>query len=253
MNFTDLQNASLGSLPCVYLIACSASGRIYVGQTLGLRHRMLHEHMRALTANRHHNRLLQRTFNARGPENLELRVAWEMPFEHFELLGRRRATGVCEAMEAAVGYGLLDAGIALINGRDFARWGGPGNPVTMPGVRERISAKHKELRADAERHAAIVERTHSERANSLRREAMLTHWKSGAIRAKVVSTWDAKRGHPKVVKPALFRPVIRLDTGERFPTAKAGAESVGRCPSGITRAIKRNIACGDTKWAYATS
>jgi len=182
-----------------------------------------------------------------------MQIAWVMPIETLSLISRKKTIEVAESMEAAVGYALIESGRTLMNSREFSRWGGIGNPATNPKVADKISKTKKEQFASPKKKAEILAKVHTKAANEKRRTKMLQHWASGKIREKVVSTWDAKRGFskPEKQKHEPCRPVVRTDTNQMFPSCKDAAISVNRCPSNITRAIKRSIKCAGTYWAYA--
>lgn len=66
----------------VYLIKCKSNDKIYIGQSLNIKHR-INEHKSELRKNRHSNSHLQNAFNKYGEEQFEFKVLYEMPKEEY--------------------------------------------------------------------------------------------------------------------------------------------------------------------------
>ena len=126
--------------PGVYLIRCSESGKVYVGQTVDLDRRKK-DHIRALRKGEHHNGYLQRAFDKYGEEKFAFSVLQECAVDELDSVETMWIRKL-DAMNPDNGYNLESGGnpgkIVSESTRDKKR--GRNNPQ----YGKKISAAHVE-------------------------------------------------------------------------------------------------------------
>lgn len=126
--------------PGVYLIRCSESGKVYVGQTVDLERRK-RDHIRSLRKGEHHNGYLQRAFDKYGEGAFEFSVLQECTIAE---LDSAETTWIrkLDAMNPDNGYNLESGGnpgkVVSESTRDKKRG------INNPQYGKKISAAHVE-------------------------------------------------------------------------------------------------------------
>lgn len=245
--------------------ALTIGDRIYIGSSFNVKRR-LKDHLRLLTANKHHNVHLQRAFNLE-PKSFCTRTLVIFKDEIDDVRLRQ-----CEASLANVfskRYNILNIatiGLSPTLGRKMSastknkcsenmrkRWSEKG----VSGDRSIFASEEFKLkmtvinreRAKTESHLehlrqqAILQRLPERRQKSAAR--MKSQWQDENFREKTVSSMARGVDNPK------SRAVVNLDTGDKFDTVVSAAKSIGRTSGSLVEAIQRGGKCGGCRFAYA--
>lgn len=130
------------------------------------------------------------------------------------------------------------------------------NSLASQDVRQELSEnQHKRWKDDAYR-ASMIASMNTEEARTNRAAASAAAWNDPEIRRRrnegQKRSWENPERRAKVsgANNKGARPVINLDTGEKFPTIVSAAKSVGRPAPCIRQAIMRNSVSAGFRWAY---
>lgn len=230
----------------IYTVTCTKNHTVYVGQSINIRSRW-RDHRKKLKAGTHYNKFMQSSFNKYGADNFEYAIHLECSVA--DLSGNEQQ--VADALRAT-GTRLFNTGAYLpVPSRGSKR---PDNtarlnaihadPVRKAHLLRGILARGARMKGTAEAVAAATKASHSrtrKHPSELKTKPRYLCLRKGtpehsAMRAQMVLAQYASGTRRHSVGSS--KPVVRLDTGDVFPSIKALADVLGVSKSAVVFQLK---------------
>lgn len=217
----------------VYAITCLANGKKYVGSAKDIKRRH-YLHLWRLQNGKHENSKLQRAWEKYGESSFT--------FEILELV---------KDLES-----LLDVEQHWINFLDACNKGFNICPIAgnSLGRKLNVEAKQKISQANKGRIPSVETRKKLSLANKGKtltpdQRAKVALSMKGKKRSKDVCLQMSLR-RKGLVQPHKYKPVVRMDTGEIYPSLKDAAVALGVAPTSISQSIKTGCQCKGIYWKF---
>ncbi len=215
----------------IYVITCIPTGKIYVGSAVNLKRRQ-YLHFWRLATNTHENKKLQRAWNKHGDSSFKFEVL-EMVLDLHDLLAAEQKW--IDSLNA------VDSGfnICPVAGNSF------GRKLSAESKQKIANANKGRIPSDEVRRKISL----ANKGKTLTQEqrSKLSASLNGKKRSQEVCLQMSLR-RKGVVQPHKFKPVVRMDTGEVYPSMKDAAFAIGVSPASIRQSVVKGCQCKGTYW-----